>query len=195
MTMTEAEWLATTDERSMNPLIFLDIDGVLNDHIWDEEIQCGQIHKDKVARLNTILRETDARIVLSSAWRYIVHRGEMNMMGLEWLLRSHGVMANRLIGITDKDAEVVRQPGWDGSQTWVHTTERGYQITSWLLQNGVQGVRYVAIDDMDLGITDAGHPLVLTESDTGLTDIDVAEAIQFLNARLEQPHAVQAEVT
>lgn len=63
-------------------VIFLDIDGVLNSHEWDTETMCGQIHKDKVALLNGVLRVTEAKIVLSSAWRYIVYRGECNLRGL-----------------------------------------------------------------------------------------------------------------
>src|ERR1700728_3493853 len=106
-------------------VIFLDIDGVLNNHQFDTEIMCGQIHKDKVILLNSILRRTDARIVLSSAWRYLVYRNEMNLMGLEWLLRSHGVLKDRLIGITRQDTIVNQPAGWTGDVSqWLRSNER-----------------------------------------------------------------------
>lgn len=48
-------------------LLFLDIDGVLNTHeLLDPEVMCGQIHKDKVVLLNEVLRQTGAKIALSS---------------------------------------------------------------------------------------------------------------------------------
>ena len=64
-------------------ILFLDIDGVLNTHENDPEVMCGQIHRDKVQLLNGVLRDTGARIVLSSAWRYSIYRNEATLMGLE----------------------------------------------------------------------------------------------------------------
>jgi hypothetical protein len=87
----------------MIKLLFLDIDGVLNAHESDPDVLCGPIFRDKVRLLNRILRATDAKVVLSSAWRYIVHRGEATLQGMDWLLRSHGMLANRLIGVTRPD--------------------------------------------------------------------------------------------
>lgn len=167
----------------MRPLIFLDVDGVLNGHEWDAEVMCGQIHPDKVARLNRILRETDARIVLSSAWRYIVHRGEANMMGMEWLLRSHGVLANRLIGITRMDL-MRANPNYDGTPaSWPQLPgggDRAEQVREWLAINRPGPVPYVVIDDLDLGFTEAGHPFVRTDGKVGLTDADAERAIALL---------------
>lgn len=77
-------------------LLFVDIDGVLNCHEWDGEVGCGQIHADKMHRLNVILKKTDAKVIVSSAWRYLVHRGEMDEVGLDWLLRSHGVTSRKI---------------------------------------------------------------------------------------------------
>ena len=45
-------------------LLFLDIDGVLNEHeLLHPEVMCGTFHRDKVERLNRVLRETGAKIV------------------------------------------------------------------------------------------------------------------------------------
>jgi hypothetical protein len=167
----------------MAKFLFLDIDGVLNTHEFDPEILCGQIHRDKVALLNHVLRATDAKVVLSSAWRYIVHRGEANLQGMDWLLRSHGMLANRLIGVTRPDTMRVTTAYSGVPTSWPQVNERGQQISDWLADYTVPVLSYLAVDDLDLGITAAGHPLVLTDGMVGLTEADAARAIELLNAK------------
>lgn len=164
----------------MTPLLFLDVDGVLNAHEFDPEVLCGQIHTDKVQRLNRILRQTGAKVVLSSAWRYIVHRGEANLAGMDWLLRSHGMLADRLIGITRPDT-MRASPAFDGDpQHWPVCNERGQQISDWFTAHGWPRKVYVVLDDLDLGIVAAGHPFVQTVGSIGLTDMDAERAIAIL---------------
>jgi len=163
---------------SINKIIFLDVDGVLNDHAFDPEILCGQIHRDKVQLLNGVLRATGAKIVLSSAWRYIVYRNEMNLMGLEWLFRSHGLLADRLIGITRRD-EMIRGIYNGVPSSWPATNERGEQIADWLAEND-HGGTYAVVDDLDLGISAAGHPFVRTDGKVGLTEREAAELVRLL---------------
>jgi hypothetical protein len=164
-----------------NPILFLDVDGVLNCHEHDPDVLCGQIHPDKVDRLNRVLRVTGAKIVLSSAWRYLIHRGEMNLQGFEWLLRSHRVLAGRLVGITAPDT--MTRAMYDGDPTtWTPApNERGPQISRWLEQNGGRtGRRYAVVDDLDLGITAEGHPFVKTVGDVGLTEADAGRLVRVL---------------
>jgi hypothetical protein len=61
--------------------------------------------------------------------------------------------------------------------------ERGQQISDWLAGYTVPVLSYLAVDDLDLGITAAGHPLVLTDGMVGLTEADAARAIELLNAK------------
>ena len=177
----------------MQPIIFLDIDGVLNAHEVDPIALCGQIHRDKIERLNRILCVPDSGIVLSSAWRYVVHRGEATLDGMDWLLRSHGLRARRLIGITEPDTMILNGGTYNGVPCdWPVENERGRQIRKWLDVHGHRG--YVVIDDMDLGITAEGHPFVQTDGTVGLTDHDADLAIGIL--RLEwsamQPETIPA---
>ena len=155
----------------MNAFVFLDIDGVLNAHEFDHDAQSNLVDRDKVARLNRILRETEAKIVLSSAWRYLIYAGAMTLYGMDYLLRTHGVIAGRLVGVTGPDETT-------GSN------ERGGQITRWIVGEGWdlygETGRHVVIDDRDLGVSAAGHPLVMTDGKTGLTDADVDKAIRIL---------------
>jgi hypothetical protein len=62
-------------------ILFLDMDGVLNAHEWLGEAGSCDVRHDCVLRLNRILHETGAAIVLSSAWRYMVHGGDMTLPG------------------------------------------------------------------------------------------------------------------
>jgi hypothetical protein len=157
-------------------LLFLDIDGVLNVHESDPE----------VAILNYVLRRTDARLVLSSAWRYLVHRGEMNLAGLDWLLRSHGVLAGRLVGITRPDTMRDRMD-YDGRPgTWPQVDERGQQIADYIRNDVFDAPEftmldgYAVVDDLDLGIREAGHPFVQTDGAVGLTGADAERLVELL---------------
>lgn len=121
-------------------LLFLDIDGVLNDHEVHYAAESCTIERSSVDVLNHILSEAGAHYVLSSAWRYLIHRGEMNLIGLDWMLRSHGIIANRLHGVTRRDTMVNGKP---------LPRERGAQISEYL--RVTQCTRHVVLDDMELG--------------------------------------------
>lgn len=66
----------------MNHVIFLDIDGVLNSKSWNEthqkEISDGSwIDEEKIALLAQLIRNTNAKIVLHSGWRFWFDNNEM----------------------------------------------------------------------------------------------------------------------
>lgn len=171
-------------------LLFLDIDGVLNEHDFDHEALSNPIHRDKVQILNRVLKVTGAHIVLSSAWRYIIHRGEADLRGMDWLLRSHGLLANRLCGITRLDKMMMRP--WNGEpQQWKECpveNERGRQISDYLERHACPLQAYAVVDDLDLGITQAGHPFVQTNGKVGLTDAHADALIRLLETEpLQMP--------
>lgn len=163
----------------MLKLVFLDFDGVLNCHEWDAEVGCGAIHQDKMFRLNVILKKTDAKVIVSSAWRYLVHRGEMNEVGFDWLLRSHGLLKDRYYGLTRKDM-LRKEENFNGDpKTWIPDNERGLQIRE-VVEN-VKPQTYVVLDDLDLGIREHKHPFVQTNGKVGLQDGHVEQAVRILN--------------
>ena len=176
-------------------LIFLDVDGVLNNHRWDREASSTLIDFDKIKLLNQILIRTESHVVLSSAWRYIIHRGEANLTGLDWLLRSHGLMAQRLVGYTSKDTLC---PHWDGHthNYWPVRNERGYQIQKWMNANCDVDPNYLVIDNggfdnetkiwTDLGLGANGHPVLWTHPKVGLTATLVEIAVDFLQQRITE---------
>ena len=159
-------------------LLFLDIDGVLNVHDFNKESMSGVIHRDKVERVNEILRRTDARVVLSSAWRYFVHRDEMDLTGLDWLLRSHGLIHGRLDGITRKDRLNFAYCG-DPSKWYIDGNERSDQVLEYLEPRSVES--YVVIDDLDLGFSKREMNFIHTDGLVGITDEHVQKAIEILN--------------
>lgn len=153
----------------MKKILFLDIDGVLNTHDWNAEAGSGSIHRDKMELVNEIIKTTGTKIVISTAWRYVIHRGEMNLAGFDWLLRSHGLMQNSLVGYTRLDTMIPANTEFNGNpKTWPMDNERGQQIVDWITINAPLA-KYVAIDDLDAGITAAGVHLIKTESMIGLT--------------------------
>ena len=147
------------------PLVFLDMDGVLNGHDYNNFAKSSTILRGAVDNLNCVLTETGAKIVLSSAWRYMLIGKAMSLRGFDYLLRTHGVVADRLVGATCADEEV---------------KERGWQIQAWRRVHDHRGP-YVVIDDMDLCISSLheGH-FVQTSGEIGLTDSDADAAIAIL---------------
>jgi hypothetical protein len=85
-------------------LIFLDIDGVLNNHVPFSSGWCGT-GSVAVERLNQLLAfRPSAGVVLVSSWRYFVLSGCMTLEGLESLLMTHGLdIRGRLVGVMDAD--------------------------------------------------------------------------------------------
>jgi hypothetical protein len=145
-------------------LIFLDIDGVLNGHDFCHAAQSCSIRRENVDQLNRVLRETGAKVVLSSAWRYMIHGAAMTVTGFQYMLRTHGVAGLEIVGITCTDEAC---------------KGRGKQITRWLQENGLPET-YVVVDDDIFDIVEDGHPLVRTDSKLGLTTAEADRIIESL---------------
>jgi HAD domain in Swiss Army Knife RNA repair proteins len=158
----------------VKPLIFMDIDGVLNTHNTHSVFGCNTIDKILASRFNEILEFTQAEWVLSSAWRYMALAGSMNLDGLKNLFFSHWVDASRLIGVTRKDISKERM-------------DRGPQIKDWLVLNKVPNQRpIIVIDDLDLEIISSRLPLWLVDGKIGLTNKDVSNIILSLRTQQQR---------
>ena len=157
-------------------ILFLDIDGVLNDHTKLPSGYCG-IQFDKVLQLNRILDAVDPQIVVSSAWRYQVTEGAMTLRGFETLLLVHGVKChNRVLATTQRDP-VIAEPDHMDTDTWnrLGLQWRSHQITRWLAANG-SACPFVVLDDLPIDVPN----LVQTDGSIGLTRADADRAIQIL---------------
>lgn len=152
-------------------VIFLDIDGVLNNHVAFDNGYCG-MQNDKVWQLNRILLwNPDLKIVVSSAWRYIFLKGDITLKGLEYLFLTHGVDArNRIIGCTESDEVILDlfKIPLDGNGEFVRKT----QIERYAEANKIDF--YVVLDDLDLKMPE----LVQTSYYSGLTDENASEVMR-----------------
>jgi len=158
-------------------ILLLDVDGVLNDHTRHANGYCG-LQPDKLARLDRIVAATGCRIVLASAWRYLILSGSMTLSGFRNLLLTHGAAKETA------DALLDRLPK-DRSADDPH--DRGKLARSWLDGNPLVE-RAVALDDgawpggEDLGYEVMGIPVVRPSPRVGLTDAEALRVIEMLNA-------------
>jgi len=153
-------------------IIFLDVDGVLNNaetHRSKEHHQTwpdwGYVGLDRrlVKRLNTLVEATDAKIVLSSTWRLHHTPDEMRER-----LVSAGM--DPAIKILDRTPYLGREPRHREIEEWLKGREKSLGVKA-----------YVIIDD-DSDAEIKGH-FVHTAHDAGLTDEDVTEAIKILGPK------------
>ena len=160
----------------MTPIVFLDIDGVLNGHPkWGHEF--ALIDNACMNRLNSFLRRTGAKIVISSAWRYQILRNDVTVKGFQYMLISHGLsIAAEVIGHTQSDEEITEAMGG-----------RTAQILAWIKENKHDGP-WVVLDDLPLG-EDLKDYHVRTDPSEGLTDTDIDRAIAIIERKNFWPSA------
>ena len=97
--MSDSFLRAVADRYNTRPVIFLDIDGVLNRTVHATHIR---LDDDLVERLRALVVETEAVIVLSTFWRFFVEY-------IRYILHRHGVPA---------DAIISRTPGVSEASSW-----------------------------------------------------------------------------
>lgn len=172
------------------PLIFLDIDGVLNTHNAHPKTRYNTIDRDKAELFNNILTSTDSEFVLSSSWRYLYHANSMTLDGLRNLLYSHWLLADRFVGVTREDRE-------DPSD------DRGQQITDFLeefqkdavyliLDNGGVDKETKKFVDMGLSRHGLGTIFILIDTKYGLTFDNAVMAINHI--RQQQRERIMREL-
>lgn len=119
-------------------VVFLDFDGVLNVIPEDHDDFGGIFHPEFVENLGRLIKETDAKLVISSTWRH---------MGLERLHRmwEHRGYPGEIIGITPdlrwRTPDDKLEPG---EEKYV----RGDEIQA-ILDQYYQITNYVILDDDD----------------------------------------------
>jgi hypothetical protein len=162
-------------------LLFLDNDHVLN---------CGDadrwpngrlpLCKRQIGHLNRILAAVpDLMVVVSSAWRYLVHNGHMKLTGLEQLYMHFGAdVQSRLHGVTDKDPYHHGDPeveGWT-AEDWEREglKWRDIQIAAYCERHDCYHI--AVIDDLPLPIMRCADTLFQTKRDKGLT-AKIADAV------------------
>jgi len=146
-------------------VLFLDIDGVLN-YLG---FSAPKIHPDKVRLLNKFLdKYPELQVVISSSWRFIVNRGDINLDGLRFLFRTHGIDlmnpdgTNRLIAVTNPNI-----------------LNRGRAINDFLDHNKIEN--FVVFDDEYISLeTSFQKHFVYIDSRQGLTKSNIEYASKIL---------------
>jgi hypothetical protein len=163
-------------DRVAGPLLFLDIDGVMNSSRCDNWLYRHKIDNFRklyfdpvaVAALNQVVHDTHAEIVLSSSWR-ISH-------GFEWI-KGHFMKQGfaypwNIVGTTCGR--------FDGN--------RGMQILDWIGRTGYTG-EYAVVDDSSQGLADNAliyRRFVKTTTKNGLTPFEAYELVDILMGRMEK---------
>ena len=151
--------------KKCHKVLFLDVDGVLNNGSWAMEMfergvrifRDGLLYGPSLAQLRRIIDETGADIVVSSSWRLDPEAYD-NLR--EWLAK---------YGMAIRD----QTPHTGG--------DRGEDITAWFNQNP-ERYRYVILDDDgDMG-RHLKH-LVRTDFNIGLTEEKADECVRRLGRR------------
>ena len=139
-------------------IVFLDFDGVLNSEQSIRELGTRyRFAKNSVVALNEILRQTEARIVVSSSWR-----NHFTLIENARSLKKDGVISNRVVGKTKALGK-----------------ERGLDIDAWLHSVPFAVDSYVIIDDRDDMLMHRER-LVKTDPEVGLTIPLARQAIEIL---------------
>lgn len=143
-------------------IIFLDIDGVLNT-VEKQDDDCfldGYIlNRTLVGRLNKLITDTGASVVISSTWRKLLTADDIQIM-----LDFAGYVGT-ICGMTENSSHGVR----------------GVEINSWLRSRRDSITNYIILDDdSDMMLNQAPH-FFNTDINFGLTDKIVYKATRFLN--------------
>lgn len=145
----------------MNPILFLDIDGVLNNGTTRE---FNRMSQENIEPLNEIIERTSADIVISSSWRILSSmeyiRGHMMSAGFKY--------PDNVIDMTD----FLRID--EGGSI------RGQEIKKWLDDHNIQS-HYAILDDDETGMELVEDRLVETNFMTGLTNDHVYMVVYLLS--------------
>jgi len=141
-------------------VIFLDVDGVLNTPKLIKKFGFDFIDHILVALVARIVRETDAKIVLSSTWRVQEKDKSVAIQSLA----QHNLELHDCTPIIERGVGAWEEGGW---------VRRHEEIQEWLKQNpNVQ--KFAIIDDLDDACIEGSF--FQTEEDVGLT-VEIAEKI------------------
>jgi len=152
---------------NINKIIFLDIDGVLNNKETFPLICCK-----KVNLLKYILEKTHAKIVLSSTWRY-------GGIGKDSSIYEHLIKADPKEFVFNAIIDCTPKPGFV-EPSFPKNHIRGHEIQRWIEDNDYNGKFCIIDDDNDM-LPVQKHYLVQTDTDIGLLRSHVDKVIKILN--------------
>lgn len=158
-------------------VLFLDVDGVLNSHkfLYRGDGRCDKewinmLDPAACARLERVLSETGAVVVLSSSWRAHFTAKQFEEL-IRPLVPSARVVDRTRNGYGETDARVV-----------VTSSERGFQIQEWLNDCPREVTAFAIVDDSS-DMVHLSEKLVQTTWADGLLDEHVTRLVEMLSPR------------
>lgn len=142
----------------MRPVLFLDIDGVLNTTYES----MGTLDPRLIARLRYVVSASGCLVVLSSAWRKLYPLPQITDR-----LQQHGFVGH-LFACTPAL--------YEGRQT----APRGHEIAAWMALASIGPDRIAVVDDEPAGMGDLRSRLVQTDPNLGMTDTDAHKLVRLL---------------
>lgn len=151
-----------------NPILFLDIDGVLNSPM-SKQTQFINSWKElldplNIIWLNKIVEQTNCDIVISSAWRKFMDNDELKVL----LINKGFEFSDKIIGQTPINVEMYG----------LIEIERPKEIFDWLRDNSDKEQTFAVVDDEPLG--ERIHNFVQTDDLYGLREDDADRLIEML---------------
>lgn len=154
------------------PVLFLDVDGVLNHRgCFLPSRHGGPLDHDAIKRLQDVVEETGCRVVLSSTWRKLKRHVDH--------LRCNGGFPN-----AHEDWCTVELPVDIHHGLIVATHQRGEEIAEWLSRHP-EVTRYAIVDDDGDMLPDQRPFFVQTSFEHGLLDGHAKRLISILLGREE----------
>ena len=156
-------------------VIFLDIDGVLNSNFWNEnhqtEISDGTlIDIEKVRLLSTLVKKTNAKIILHSGWKFwfdsALHPLRKEAENLEKLFGQEDLMIEDVT--PDHSTEEIKK-------SKKFSLVKASEILAWLDEHK-EADKWIVIDDLDLHNPEIESHQIKTDPHIGLTMEDVRKA-------------------
>jgi len=146
------------------PIIFLDVDGVLNSmdfmhytHALGKDTARVRLDPLCVDKLQQLVDKTNAVVVISSTWRKHLH----DMWDLMSFFSTYAIP---VIGVTPGSKDGIRHK----------------EIRQWLRDHYVTHDCYIALDDDSYDMVDLKDHFIHTDRKIGLTAKDVSKAIKVI---------------
>lgn len=162
-------------------IIFLDIDGVLNNDKWmsERDLSGGWVPyfdfcPENVALFNKVLKETNASVVMSSSWR-----NGKSLDLLQEILVENGKVDERYLNLIDKTLDDGQYPNRRLSER----VPRWKYIAKWLEMKAPKDCVFVVIDDF-FDAWEQGPNFIWTDPRVGLIEGNANYAIEFLNGKI-----------
>ena len=152
------------------PLIFLDINGVLNSETTDLGPDVAPLDPVNIAPFNRIIEATSAKVVITSDWRFSLSLESIASLFEEASIRGEIIDMFPVLFGDDPTIDI--------------EVDRGEEIESWLeksgrTDNGKSDWQFVILDETsDVVLHSDRH--VKTRPDLGLTEADADRVIAML---------------